>query len=132
VWRGTTTLSWQRDTWAAGLSAYYTGSYQDSNATTTQATYLALGSPGYIGQTFTGGAWTYRYIVHDTLTYNTYASYRLASKNRWLNGTTVRVGVVNVFNTKPPLSSDARGYDPAVYNNLARGRAWSLQVTKEL
>ena len=132
VWRGTTTLSWQRDAWAAGLSAYYTGSYQDSNATTTQATYLALGSPGYIAQTFTGGGWTYRYIVHDTLTYNTYASYRLSSKNRWLNRTTIRVGVVNLFNTKPPLSSDSHGYDPAVSNNLARGRAWSLQVTKEL
>lgn len=114
------------------MSAYYIGRYQDSNATTTAATYLALGSPGYIAPVFTGGAWTYRYVVHDTLTYNTYVSCRLRAKQRWLDGTTIRFGVVNLLDTPPPLSSDSRGYDPAVYNRLARGRAWSLAVTKEL
>lgn len=132
LWRGTTSLTWQRDGWGAGLSAYYIGRYQDSNATTTAATYLALGSPGYIAPVFTGGAWTYRYVVHDTLTYNTYVSCRLRAKQRWLDGTTIRFGVVNLLDTPPPLSSDSRGYDPAVYNRLARGRAWSLAVTKEL
>lgn len=132
VWRGTTSLTWRLRQWGAGLSAYYIGSYQDSNATTTQSIYQSLGSPGYIAQVYTGGAWTYRYVVHDSLTYNAYVSYRIKAKNRYLNDTAIRVGVVNLLNAKPPLSSDSHGYDPAVYNNLARGLAWSVQVTKEL
>src|SRR6185369_2968314 len=39
VWRGTTTLSWHRKEWGAGVGFYYTGSYTDTGATTTQATY---------------------------------------------------------------------------------------------
>ena len=131
VWRGTTTLTWRLDQWGAGLSAYYIGHYQDSNATTTQSIYQSLGSPGYIAQVYTGGAWTYRYVVHDSLTYNAYVSYRIRTQNHYFNDTTIRVGAVNLLNTPPPLSSDSRGYDPAVYNNLARGRAWSVELTKK-
>ena len=131
IWRGKTTLTWRREQWGAGLSAYYIGSYQDSNATTTQSIYQSLGSPSYIAQVFTGGAWTYRYVVHDSLTYNAYVSYRFRGQNRWMRDTTVRLGMVNLLDAEPPLSSDSRGYDPAVYGNLARGRAWSAQVTRE-
>ena len=131
VWRGTTTLSWQRRQWGAGLGAYYIGRYQDSNATTTPGIYQSLGSPGYIEPVFTGGAWTYRYVVHDSLTYNTYVTYRMQAANRYLNGTTVRLGVVNLLNAKPPLSSDSRGYDPGVYNVLARGLSWSVELSRK-
>jgi outer membrane receptor protein involved in Fe transport len=131
IWRGTTTLTWHRAQWDAGLSAYYIGRYQDSNATTTQGIYQSLGSPGYIDPVYTGGAWVYRYVVHDSLTWNAYVSYRLRTKNPYLRHTTVRLGVVNLLNEAPPLSSDSRGYDPAVYGQLARGRTWSVQVTKE-
>ena len=131
VWRGTTTLSWQRQQWGAGLGAYYIGRYQDSNATTTQGVYQSLGSPGYIEPVYTGGAWTYRYVVHDSLTYNTYVTYRVAAANRYLNGTTVRLGVINLLNAKPPLSSDSRGYDPGVYNVQARGLSWSVELSRQ-
>jgi outer membrane receptor protein involved in Fe transport len=131
VWRGTTTLSWQRQHWGAGLSAYYIGSYQDSNATTTPGLYQSLGSPGYIAQVYTGGVWTYRYVVHDSLTYNAYVTYRVSAKNRYLNDTTLRLGVVNLLNAKPPLSSDSRGYDPGVYNVLARGWSWSVELGRK-
>ena len=131
IWRGATTLGWHREQWGAGLGAYYIGRYQDSNATTTQSVYQSLGSPGYIAQVFTGGVLTYRYIVHDSLTYNAYVTYRLGAKHRYLQDTTLRLGVTNLLDAKPPLSSDSRGYDPAVYNTLARGRAWSVQLTKE-
>ncbi len=132
IWRGTTTLTWRRAPWEAGLSAYYIGHYQDSNATTTPGIYQSLGSPGYIDPVYTGGTWVYRYVVHDSLTYNAYVSYRLPTKNRFFRNTTLRLGVVNLLDESPPLSSDSRGYDPAVYNQLARGRTWSVQVTKEL
>ncbi len=39
--------------------------------------------------------------------------------------------IVNLLNSKPPLSSDSRGYDPSQYNLMARGLSWSLQLTKK-
>ena len=74
----------------------------------------------------------YRYVVHDSMSFNGFLSYRIKADRHWLDDTTVRVGVINLFDAQPPLSSDSRGYDPALYNLMARGRSWSLQVTKKL
>jgi hypothetical protein len=131
VWRGSTSLTWRRQQWGAGVGFYYTGSYTDTLATTTQVIYESLGSPGYITPIVNNGAVSYRYTVHDTKLYNVYASYRVVASNPYLNNTNIRLGVNNVFDAVPPLSSDSRGYDPAVYNTMARGLAWSLQVTKK-
>ncbi len=130
-WRGNVNLTWRRVAWAAGLSAYYIGSYQDTGATTTATTYENLGRPGYVSQVFDTGAVRYRYISRDALSYNAYLAYDLRGSSRWWSDTTVRFGVVNLFNLEPPLSSNARGYDPTVYNTLARGRTYSLQITKK-
>ena len=131
-WRGTTTLSWKRKQWGAGIGCYYIGRYTDSNATTTAATYAALGSPAYIQPVFTGGAFSYRYVVHDSKTYNAFVTYRVSAQDRWFNQTSLRLSVNNLFDARPPLSSDSRGYDPAAYNAVARGLAWSVQVTKKI
>jgi outer membrane receptor protein involved in Fe transport len=130
-WRGTTTLSWRRQQWTASFAAFYTGNYADSGATTTQTVYDSLNHPSYITPYFTGGATTYRYVVASTMSFNASVGYRFRAKNKWLGDTTVRVGVVNLLNKQPPLSSDSRGYDPAVYNLMARGRAYSLQLTRQ-
>ena len=84
--------------------------------------YLDLGAPKYLAPFFTNGAYSYRYVVHDSKTYNVFVSYRIESARRWLNGTSVRFGVNNLFDAEPPLSSDSRGYDPSLYNVMARGR----------
>ena len=131
-WRGTMSLTWRRKAWGAGLSAYYIGHYTDSGATTNQTTFESLGSPSYIQPVFTNGSTVFRYVVPSTVSYNAYVSYRIPTKNKWAKDTTVRVGVVNLTNVKPPLSSDSRGYDPALYNLMARGLAWSVQITKKL
>ncbi len=131
-WRGTTSLNWHRKQWGAGFGFYYIGRYTDSGATTTQATWDSLGDPSYIQPVYTNGAYSYRYVVHDSKSYNAYVTYRFAAQNKWLANTNLRLGVVNLFDAKPPLSSDSRGYDPAVYNTLARGRAYSVQLTKKL
>ena len=81
---------------------------------------------------FTNGSTVYRYRVGDAISYNASVSYRIRTGSKWLNDTTVRVGVVNLFNAIPPLSSDSRGYDPSVYNLMARGQSWSVQLTKKL
>ena len=50
---------------------------------------------------------------------------------RWLRDTSVRVGVNNLFNTEPPLSNDNNTYEPALYNTMAKGRLYSLTVTRK-
>ena len=130
-WRGSISLTWRHSKWGAGVSAYYTGSYTDSGATTTQATYESLGSPAYIQPVFSSGSYSYRYVVSDSITYNANVSYRFGGRNRWTRDTSVRVGVVNLFDAIPPLSSDSRGYDPAIYNLMARGRSWSVELDRK-
>lgn len=130
-WRGNLALTWRRGPWGAGLSAFYIGHYTDSGATTTQAIYESLGRPAYIRPVFTNGGFVYRYVVDDAVTFNSYVSYRFKTDATWMKDTTIRLGAVNLFNQKPPLSSDSRGYDPSLYNNIALGVSWSLQITKK-
>lgn len=132
IWRGSASVLWRRGAWGAGVSAYYIGDYTDAGATTSQTTYESLGSPSYIRPVLNNGVLSYRYVVRDTISANAYVNYRFDTKNKWLRGTSVRVGLVNAFDKIPPLSSDSRGYDPALYNLMARGRSWSVQVTKKL
>ena len=131
-WRGSATLSWRRQGWSAGFSAYYIGDYSDSGATTTQAIYDSLGDPRYIVPVYTNGGIVYRYRVRDSISCNASVSYDFHTKNKWTNDMSIRFGVVNLFKAEPPLSSDSRGYDPAIYNLMARGQAWSLQITKKI
>jgi iron complex outermembrane receptor protein len=130
-WRGSATVTWSRRQWGAGLGAYYVGDYTDTGATTTVATWDSLGNPSYIRPVFNNGNTVYRYVVSDSISYNTYVNYRFDGRNRWMSNTSVRVGVNNLFDAKPPLSSDSRGYDPSLYNTMARGRSYSLQLTKK-
>lgn len=132
IWRGSTTLSWRWKNWSAGLGHYYIGSYTDVNATATATQFRDLGEPSYIKPIFNNGNFVYRYVVHDTNSYNIFGTYRFSSQNTWLKDTSVRVGVNNVLNATPPLSADSRGYEVSLYNVMARGRTYSLQVTKKL
>ncbi len=129
-WRGTTTVSWRKGNWAGVLGAYYAGASQDG-ATTTASVYETMGKPSYIAKIFTNGANQYRYILRDTLTFNTSLAYHFAANAReWLKHTTVRLGVINLANTPPPLASGAFGYNPAVHGGLIVGRTWTLDLTK--
>jgi hypothetical protein len=132
VWRGASTVSWRRKQWGAGLGFYYIGRYTDTGATTTKATWDSLGNPSYIQEVYNNGSYVYRYVVHDSKSYNVNASYRFGEQAGWLKNTDVRVSVNNVLNAKPPLSSDTRGYDVGLYNTMARGRIYSLQITRRL
>ena len=131
IWRGNATLSWHRKQWGAGLGFYYTGRIFDVNAVTTAPVAESLGNPSYIGSYFTSGGYAYRYVIHDAKTYNLYITYSVRAQNRWLNNTSVRVGAVNLFDAPPPLSADSRGYEPSLYNTMARGLSYSLQLTKK-
>ncbi len=133
IWRGTTSLSWKRKQWGAGVGFYYIGRYTDTGATTTKTTWDSLGDPSYIQPVFTNGAYSYRYVVHDTKTYNVYLTYGFDTKNRWLKDTDLRLGINNILDAKPPLvSGSSQGYETSLYNTMARGTYWSFQITKRL
>ncbi len=132
-WRSATSVAWRKNQWRAGLAMYYIGSFTDVGTTTDRSTYEALGSPGYIQPIFSNRAYSYRYVVHDSKSYNAFLSYRVASQKRWLSDMDVRFSVNNLFNTEPPLAGgNSSGYEISVYNSMARGRTYSLQVTKKL
>jgi iron complex outermembrane recepter protein len=126
-WRGSVNLLWAKDdVWQAGVSAYYIGSYADETATISAATAASLGNPSYIYRI--DGVNYFR--IKSSLTTNAFASYKFTFGGPFDN-TTVRLGVINLTNEAPPLSSDPAGYDPAVYQSIAAGRTWSLRLTKD-
>jgi len=129
-WRGTSGVAWRRGAWTGNLGAYYVGPTQ-GGATTTQAIWESLGRPGYIARQFTGGQFVYRYVVASTVTYNAALGYRFGAEHaKWLRGTRVRLGVANLFDREPPLSTGAFGYDPGVSQTLLPGRTWSLELAR--
>ena len=132
-WRGNVQLNWRRDQWSAGLGMFYTGSFTLSGVTTSRATYEALGSPASIKPVFTNGSTLYRMVHRDTQTYNAFLSYRLRKTDTrsWLRDTSMRVGVNNLFNAEPPLSDDNNTYESALFNTMAKGRMYSLTLTKK-
>jgi len=120
--RASATLGWRRQGWSASLSALYIGGYSDSAATTSRATYEALGEPNYLEPVLDNGAVSYRYRVDDSVSLNLSGGYDFAG------GTTLRLGVVNLTNAAPPLASGNFGYTASVYSSLAVGRTWSLEL----
>ncbi len=130
-WRGTTTIAWRNGSWAGSFGAYYIGSSQDTGATTTQAVWESLGRPTYLTRQFNAGTYTYRYVIHDVVTFNAGLAYRFgATGSEWLRRTRVRLGVVNLADKAPPLASGQSAYSPAIHQNLVDGRTWTLEITK--
>ncbi len=127
-WRGNLNVTWRRASWMTGVNGRYIGSFQSSVATTDAATYQALGAPTYIAaRAGPDGLTLYRYIVRDSVMFNAFVAYTYKGQGR-LNDTTLRLSVNNAFDRNPPLSPNALGFEPAVYE--ARGRIWAIDLTK--
>lgn len=130
-WRGTTAINWRKGGWGAGLSAYYTGAFADA-ATVTAANYALLGSPSYISKQFDSGSYLYRYVVRDVVTFNATLSYRFNQEaTPWLRRSSIRLGVINLADREPPLTSGAFGYSASVHGGLLAGRTWTIELTKQ-
>ena len=134
-WRGTTNVSWQNGPWSAGLGIFYVGKTHDAGATTTSAIYESLGRPSYIEPYYTAGQTVYRLVIDPVVSYNASLGYRFADDSgALLQGTRVRLSVVNFTDKQPPLSaagSDNFGYDPSVAQGLMPGRTWSIELTRK-
>jgi outer membrane receptor protein involved in Fe transport len=130
-WRGSSTIGWRKNLWSASFSAYYTGPFADTGATTTAAIYQSLGRPSYIMPMFDAGATVYRYKIDEVMTFNASVSRRFAATgDSWLKDTSIRVGVVNLTDLEPPLAPGATGYSTGVHGNLLVGRTWTVEISK--
>lgn len=124
--RGNLNFIWSSGGWSAGFSAYYIGAYADTAATITDAVYNSLADKSYV-KTVDG---IHYWKVDSSLTFNAFVSKSFDSDIPWLDGVSARLGVRNLTDEAPPLSSAASGYDASVYNAIAAGRGWSLRVSK--
>lgn len=131
-WRGNGTIAWRKNGWNASVSAYYIGSWADSSATTTAAVYSSLGEPSYLSKQFDSGQYLYRYKVRDVLSFNGSLGYRFGKDAaRWLQRSSVKLGVVNLADVRPPLASGAFGYSASVHGSLFAGRTWTVELTRQ-
>lgn len=130
-WRGNAILDWRKGAWSANLGAFFFDN--TPGATTTAATYLALGSPGYIMKYYTNNIDTYAVIQASAWSFNCSISYDFKQTEfKALRNTSVRLGVVNLTDRSPPLTSGANGFDPGTSLALAPGRTWTFELTKRL
>lgn len=130
-WRGTTTLAWRHRSWSGSLGAYYVGSSTDTGATTTQAVWEQLGRPSYISRQIDDTTFAYRYRMHDSVTFNLSLGYSFdANAMVLLRRTRVRIGVVNLMDKAPPLTSGQFTYSASVNGSLVAGRTWTLELNR--
>ena len=131
-WRGMSNVAWRRGPWSATLGAYYVGETHDTGATVTAAVYESLGRPAYIAPFFNGSQTVYRRVVDSYWSYNLTGGYTFrASAPLLLRGMKLRIGVINLTDEAPPLTtSEGFGYDPSVSQNLVAGRTWTVELTR--
>ena len=104
-WKGTVAIGWARGPWTANIDGRYLGRYRDYDP-------LANGSYAELGK-----FWYYDANVRYAL------GSRFAPADRWLRGTYLSIGGVNLFNKLPEFSNyqnGSRGYDLAQADILGR------------
>ncbi len=130
AWRATANLSWRKGAWGAGWFTSYFDSFVDTGAETTAQIYAALGGPDYIRAFNDNGVTRYLLLVRPAWQHNAWVSYRIERwAPAWLRGTTARLGVNNVLDTDPPLSSDQYGFRTGSAN--PRGRQFTLELARK-
>jgi len=101
-WRGTGTIGWRLKDLSASVAADYIGAYFNDGYTTT--------------------GWAE----------NPYTIYHTAVSYRGFWGTTLTVGVNNLFdNTPPPNGRETSGFDPNTYGGGALGRFVYVRIRKD-
>ncbi|PZR34308.1 TonB-dependent receptor [Caulobacter segnis] len=103
--RGSASFSWRKDGWGAGAFVSYVGEVFDTGPAQVNGQYFP---------------------VKDWTTVSLYGQY--AFKQGLFDGSTVRVGVRNVFDKDPPVAAANFGYLGALHN--ATGRYWYMNLSK--
>ncbi len=129
-WKSNTTIQWRKNDWSGSISAVWTSDIR-TGATTTAALYNSLGRPDYIRPVFNNGTTTYYEEGYDALQVNVGLSYRFQNDaNKWVAGTTIRLGINNILDEEPSEAATASGYNPTTGGSLWIGRAYSLTFTR--
>jgi iron complex outermembrane receptor protein len=105
-WKGTAALSWKLAQYAVNFDGRYVGRYQDYDSTR-----------------IIGNFWLFDTNIRYDI------GHALASDNEWVNGTSIELGGVNLFNRLPQYSNAYQsflGYDPAQAD--IRGRFLYVQI----
>jgi hypothetical protein len=97
-WRATSTVTWRKGAWGAGLYSSYVSEVLDTSAT------LADGT---------------QWVVDDWLTHNVYLQYEFEDGGP-LNDTRIRIGVRNIEGKDPPLADQSFGYLGSLHSNRGR------------
>jgi outer membrane receptor protein involved in Fe transport len=130
-WKSNTTVQWRKDDWSGSISAVWTSDIR-TGATTTRALYESVGKPDYIREVLNNGSTTFYEEGYDALQVNVGLSYRFQNDaNKWVAGTTVRLGINNVLDEEPSEAATASGYNPTTGGSLWVGRAYSLTFTRQ-
>jgi len=130
-WKSNTTVQWRKDDWSGSISAVWTSDIR-TGATTTRALYESVGRPDYIREVLNNGSTTFYEEGYDALQVNVGLSYRFQNDaNKWVAGTTVRLGINNVLDEEPSEAATASGYNPTTGGSLWVGRAYSLTFTRQ-
>ncbi len=106
-WKWTGSLTWTLGNFQAGASARYVGNYYDTALQYSDGSYWEPGSSTF---------------------WNGYAKYNFAGDG-WFSGTSVKLGVNNIENRRPPISADSRGYLSTLYS--ATPRYWYVTLSKD-
>lgn len=131
-WRSTTSVNWSKGPWSAGFAAYFVGSSATTAATTNKEVYELLGQPSYIRPIETEGRTIYPFVLSSVVTYNLNLGYDLGEDNpAWLRNTSIRLGVVNLFDKAPPVAPSNFGYDASVHGHLILGRTWTIELSRK-
>jgi outer membrane receptor protein involved in Fe transport len=98
-WRGSASLTWRQQQWRAGMFVNYVGSVFDT------------GPAPVNGQLFEVDSWT---------TVSLYGQYDFRRRDDILGGTSLRLGVRNIEDKIPPLTSSNFGYFGSLANATGR------------
>jgi outer membrane receptor protein involved in Fe transport len=98
-WRGSASLTWRQQQWRAGMFVNYVGSVFDT------------GPAPVNGQLFEVDSWT---------TISLYGQYDFRRRDDILGGTSLRLGVRNIEDKIPPLTSSNFGYFGSLANATGR------------
>ena len=106
-WRWSATVTWRKNQWGAGYYTSYVGAVDDTSATLPDGT---------------------QWRVDDWQTHNLYVQYVFKKSGAWTDGTRLRFGGRNIFNTLPPLADSELGYLGELHS--PRGATWYASIRK--
>lgn len=107
-WKWTGNFSWNRGPLTLGGSVRYVSAFEDNDLTDDE-----------------GRNWR----VDSSTRANLFARYDFGAEHGWLSGTSVKLGVNNVGDKRPPVAFNAYGFASSVYQPLPR--YWYLNLSKE-